>query len=133
MINGFLRNGARAVVAALALASVSAPVLADSFSFGYSSGPVRHYPHHRFGPAYAYRPVYVPPPRVVYLPPPPVAYAPVPYAPAPVALNPASPVYQTADGRYCREYQATVNVNGYTQPIYGTACLQPDGAWHIVN
>lgn len=40
--------------------------------------------------------------------------------------------YQTA-GRYCREYQATAVVGGRRQQTYGTACLQPDGQWEIVD
>lgn len=41
--------------------------------------------------------------------------------------------YQTAQGRYCREYQATATVGGRPQQTYGTACLQPDGSWQIVQ
>lgn len=40
--------------------------------------------------------------------------------------------YRT-DGRYCREYQVHGTVGGRTQDVYGTACLQPDGSWEIVN
>ena len=29
---------------------------------------------------------------------------------------PSSPVYQAANGQYCREYQGTVTVNGRVQP-----------------
>lgn len=36
-------------------------------------------------------------------------------------------------GRYCREYQQTVNVGGRQQSAYGTACRQPDGSWEIVS
>ncbi|MCE2927285.1 MAG: hypothetical protein LW823_06575 [Rickettsiales bacterium] len=36
-------------------------------------------------------------------------------------------------GRYCREYQARATVGGRTQDTYGTACLEPDGSWEIVN
>ncbi len=69
------------------------------------------------------RPVYVaPPPRITY-------YAPY----GRVSAVPASPVYRTADGRYCREYDATVRIGGRLQPAYGTACLASDGAWHIAN
>ena len=39
--------------------------------------------------------------------------------------------YQREDGRYCREYQQTVTVDGETQKAYGTACRQPDGSWKI--
>jgi surface antigen len=74
--------------------------------------------------------VLVPRPPVYYGPPP-VAYA--PYS-GPVQIVPSSrPAYRAADGRYCREYQATITVDGKYQPAYGTACLGPDGAWRIVD
>lgn len=41
--------------------------------------------------------------------------------------------YHGKNGRYCREYQTTVTVNGKKQSAYGKACRQPDGSWHIVN
>ena len=73
-------------------------------------------------------PLFYAPPSVVYAPPP-VVYAPPPvvYAPAPAAYAPA-PATQT-----CREYQSTIQVNGQPQPSHGTACLQPDGTWRIVQ
>lgn len=37
------------------------------------------------------------------------------------------------EGRYCREYQSYATVGGKRSETYGTACLQPDGAWEIVN
>jgi|TARA_B100002003_G_scaffold242391_1_gene265323 surface antigen len=36
-------------------------------------------------------------------------------------------------GRYCREYQNSVVVNGQTQQAYGRACRQPDGSWQVIN
>lgn len=50
----------------------------------------------------------------------PVYAAPAP--PAPVAYG-AQP--------YCREYNGQVIVGGRYQQSYGTACMQPDGAWQI--
>lgn len=41
--------------------------------------------------------------------------------------------YQTAQGRYCREYQQTVFIGGEEHEAYGTACRQPDGSWEIVK
>jgi len=41
--------------------------------------------------------------------------------------------FQTAEGRYCREYQASSTIGGDTVQTYGTACRQPDGSWQIVN
>ena len=42
------------------------------------------------------------------------------------------PAYQREDGRYCREFQQTITVNGEEQKGYGTACRQPDGSWEII-
>ena len=36
-------------------------------------------------------------------------------------------------GRQCREYHHTVVIGGREEEAYGTACLQPDGSWEIVN
>jgi surface antigen len=69
--------------------------------------------------------VYAPPPRVVYAP------APVVYAPQVSAVPTRD--FRDAEGRYCREYQRTAIINGVEQPVYGTACLMPDGAWRIAS
>lgn len=39
----------------------------------------------------------------------------------------------TPDGRQCREFQQEVTIDGQRQEAYGTACLQPDGSWEVVN
>ncbi len=70
-----------------------------------------------------------PPSRVVVLPPRTIY---VPSSPVLQAV-PASPVFRGTDGRYCREYQTTVTIAGTGQPGYGTACLEPDGTWRVVN
>jgi hypothetical protein len=98
-----------------------------------------------YGPppvVYAPPPVVYAPPPVVYAPPP-VVYAPAPvvYAPPPVPADPppaAAPVTVTpvsgADGgQTCREYQTTTVIGGVPQRAYGTACLQADGSWRMVN
>lgn len=128
---------------AIGLLAQPAPAAAESayFSYGYRSEGHRghhgyHHRHHgrsHYGYGYVWGPPVVvyrdPPPRTVYVVP----------APAPIVLtqpvpaSPASPVYQTTDGRHCREYQRTVIVGGLPQASYGTACLQPDGVWRIVN
>ena len=36
-------------------------------------------------------------------------------------------------GLQCREFRQTITIGGRTENAYGTACLQPDGAWRIVN
>jgi surface antigen len=41
--------------------------------------------------------------------------------------------YQTAEGRYCREYQQAVVIGGREEQAYGRACRQPDGSWKIVQ
>ncbi|MDR3424825.1 MAG: glycine zipper 2TM domain-containing protein [Alphaproteobacteria bacterium] len=57
------------------------------------------------------------------------AYAPnyvAPPAPPPIYADPQA-------GTYCREYSQEIDVGGQTQEAYGTACLQPDGSWRIVQ
>jgi hypothetical protein len=39
----------------------------------------------------------------------------------------------TPDGRQCREFQQQVTIGGNDEEAYGTACLQPDGSWQVVN
>jgi hypothetical protein len=39
----------------------------------------------------------------------------------------------TPDGRQCREFQQKVMIGGNDEEAYGTACLQPDGSWQVVN
>jgi hypothetical protein len=135
--------------AIMALTAIPGDAAADSFFFGVSSGDRhRHYHRHRHYPYHHHRPhnwsgyhhhrYYHRPPIVVVRPaPPPVIYAPPPAvvysAPPVVSAIPSSPVYQTQNGQYCREYQGTITVNGVSQPSYGTACLMPDGTWRVVN
>ncbi len=45
----------------------------------------------------------------------------------------ASAPSQAQAGDYCREYTRTVYIGNRSQEAYGTACLQPDGSWMIVN
>jgi 17 kDa outer membrane surface antigen len=39
----------------------------------------------------------------------------------------------SSSNRYCREFQKTVTIGGQTEQAYGTACMQPDGAWEVVS
>lgn len=39
--------------------------------------------------------------------------------------------FKNAAGRYCREYQTTIIIDGQRQQAYGTACRQNDGFWQI--
>lgn len=41
--------------------------------------------------------------------------------------------WESASGRYCREYTQTITVGGRTKRGYGTACRQRDGSWRIVQ
>ncbi len=68
--------------------------------------------------------------------PPPVAYAPAPsgyYGQPPLQAVPASEVYRSTSGQYCREYQSRVRVGGEWRQAYGTACLGEDGDWRVVQ
>jgi hypothetical protein len=135
------RNWAVPVLAALALGlglvATPAPAKAEIF-IGFSSGHWRH-PHHwhyRFigPPVVFYGPpaYYRPPPPAVYVAPAPV-YVPGPIYSEPLRVSPAGPSYRSSNGLTCREYQTTVTVGGQVQNAYGTACLQPDGQWKVVD
>ncbi len=39
----------------------------------------------------------------------------------------------TINGAYCREFTKTVVIDRKQTQAWGTACLQPDGAWQIVD
>lgn len=41
--------------------------------------------------------------------------------------------FQMSGGKYCREYQQTITIEGRTESGYGTACRQEDGSWKIVQ
>lgn len=55
------------------------------------------------------------------------------YYETPVEATPASDVYRSASGQYCREYQSRARINGRMQTTYGTACQDNNGEWRIVN
>ncbi|CAO3404611.1 MULTISPECIES: hypothetical protein [Azospirillum] len=129
--------GAAMLAVAAAAAVMSIPGAAQartSVSVGIGVGPI--FPAYGYYHPYRY---YAPPPPVVqYYAPPPVVYAPPPvqyYAPPPgtIGADPAGPVYYSRSGQQCREYQSSAMVGGRPQPVYGTACLQSDGTWRIVN
>ena len=46
-----------------------------------------------------------------------------------------TPVYdfKASTGRYCREYQQTIYIDGQAQTGYGTACQNADGTWQVQN
>ena len=41
--------------------------------------------------------------------------------------------YKTAEGKYCREFETTISIQGKSEKAYGTACREPDGTWRIVR
>jgi surface antigen len=41
--------------------------------------------------------------------------------------------YQAPGAGYCREYQATVEIEGKQEKASGKACRQPDGTWKIAS
>lgn len=118
----------RPILLALLLAALAATMLmlshgarAETYLLGVFDGPPSpHGPHrhHRLPP----RPAVV----VVEPTPPPIVVT----QPAPTVVTVPAAGTSTA---YCREFQSTMLVDGQPQPSYGTACLQPDGAWKIVS
>ncbi len=62
----------------------------------------------------------------------PIVYA--PYTPNYVAPPAPPPTYidQNA-GTYCRPFSQEIRIDGEPVESYGTACLQPDGTWRIVQ
>lgn len=50
-----------------------------------------------------------------------------------VSFAPAAKAQSYGGGDYCREYTRTVTIGNRREEAYGTACLQPDGQWQIVN
>lgn len=113
--------------AALAMSlALALPAAARGFvSFGFGVPLV--------GPAYP-PPVYYGPPAYYYPPPPYMAspYAAPPYT-APYAAPPVAYAPPAIDQRDCREYRTTTTIGGVSQPVYGTACRQPDGTWRIIR
>ncbi len=84
--------------------------------------------------ARSYYPAYYYPSTVYYAPPPTVYYVSSRYAPNYVAPPDPPPVaVNQTYGSYCREYSQQVRIGGQVQESYGTACLQPDGSWKIVQ
>ncbi|MDD2324415.1 MAG: hypothetical protein PHW63_00160 [Alphaproteobacteria bacterium] len=53
--------------------------------------------------------------------------------PASMMASQTSPTYMSAAGQTCREYTTQSWIGNDLQNVYGTACLQSDGAWRIVD
>lgn len=45
----------------------------------------------------------------------------------------AEPSYTNSYGQNCRNYRQTVEINGQTEIMTGTACRRPDGTWQPTN
>lgn len=67
-------------------------------------------------------------------------YVPAPVYTVPVQLPPAADTpdqrsYSASreEAEYCREYTKNILVDGREEMSYGTACLQDDGRWRIMN
>jgi len=108
-----------------------------NLTFAFSNGGYYGRPYHPYRPSYYGYPTYYAPPPVLYASPPTMVYqqpTQVVYAPSPnVYANQVSQTYIDPSGQTCREYQSTGSVGGRLQQTYGTACLQPDGSWRIVQ
>ncbi|MBN8543348.1 MAG: hypothetical protein J0M34_03690 [Alphaproteobacteria bacterium] len=50
-----------------------------------------------------------------------------------IPLSLAALFAMPAHAEYCREFTKDVLVGGRLQQAYGTSCMQPDGAWQIVQ
>jgi hypothetical protein len=108
------------LVALLAAIAFSAPAVAQHHGHGHSRV---FFDFDIFPPYYpGYYPGYYPPPAYYYPPPPPVYYAPPVYAAPP-----------PAPAQNCRRFNGDASLDASGAPFYGTACLQADGRWHIVN
>lgn len=132
------------------------------YSYGYYGAPAYYAPGYYSYGVYPYAPpatvvypsptVVAPAPATVTAVPAPATAAPTPptpvtaaapstpvtaaapsTAPANVDASPTSPTYTNAQGQTCREYQASSTIGGTEQQTYGTACLQPDGTWHVIS
>jgi len=56
------------------------------------------------------------------------------YTPNYVAPPAPPPTYiDQNEGTYCRPYSQEIRIDGKIMESYGTACLQPDGTWRIVQ
>lgn len=44
-----------------------------------------------------------------------------------------SPLYAAPLAGQCRTFEGDARIAGTSQPFYGSACMQPDGQWHIAS
>lgn len=123
--------GLAAIIAGIALVAVGDPAYAGGghrhhdggfVSFGFSVPAYGYYDPYPYEPAYAYPPAYGP---YDYYGDEPMYYDDDSYR--------YSSPYRSDGGSYCREFQTTVVIDGRPERAFGTACLQPDGSWAVVN
>ena len=91
--------------------------LFSPFAYGYPYS----YP---YGYPYGYYPYYAPAP--VYV-------VPAERPPARVVTRQTTHTVTREKSAYCREYTKKILVDGKEEQAYGTACLQDDGSWRIMN
>src|SRR4051812_2857729 len=60
----------------------------------------------------------------------PYYYPPAYYYPPPPAYVTPAPPYQSS---YCRQFNGDATIDASGGPFYGTACMGPDGKWHITR
>ena len=98
--------------------------------YAYRHYGYRHYGYRRYGyPRYGYRQyryLHYGYPTYEYVAP---AYSPPPAAAAQVQQAPTP----SPPEPYCREYTREIVIDGETQSAYGTACMQADGSWRLIN
>jgi hypothetical protein len=68
-----------------------------------------------------------------YAPAPPVYTAPVQLPPVAVIADQSPYTASREEAAYCREYTKKIIVEGREEIAYGTACLQDNGSWRIMN
>lgn len=99
------------------------------YGYGYGHGYDRHHGRHSRG-HFSFN--FYSPPEPIFIEPSPIYYEPPQaYIPAPTPY-PAN-YNNTGEDRYCREYTRPAQVGGRMQQTYGTACMQPDGDWQIID
>ena len=110
-----------AVVAIGALLPPSAYAGGRHHGFGHGFHHGHHGLHFGFGFAFSPYPYYAP----VYV---------APAQPSPtVVYRQRAQIIPREKSAYCREYTKKIVVDGKEARAYGTACLQDDGSWRMVN
>lgn len=113
----------KTLLAALTILAFAAPAQADSWKHGGGHGRWGDEDYDDGAPWIVYGAPY---PPVVIVQEPVEAEMELP----PLPQGPQyGELYSDEQKQYCREYQTTAKIEGKRQPLYGTVCLQPDGAW----